>query len=521
MADYWFEQQLVIDPIKKEIAPGASVTLYDIADTGNASPLGLKDANGLPVTNPLTSSAEGFVAGVFAPVVQVKYVAPDGLAVIVATSFKAMLDEAIAAKEFVQGIGIGTVATGITAAASIDETGKLSLILPQGPKGDTGPAGPTGPQGPGGAVMGIFENFAPANFRRFRAALARQRDGGQPAGINIYGDSDSSGYQANLMSDYRRGFGGRAARILDRDFWPANDGIIFTRIGGIIPQADPRFTLGAGWSEFADTSQGPAGSGSVQGGANSAGTLDITLDSVDSFTVYQPSYSTGSTAVAVWIDNDAPTTVNAQGANGIVKTTVKTTSVGTHTLHIKNNSSSTAYVLAVEGFDSTNRQMRVTAVGVTGGDAGKWNTPRGNNEPWTSQQIIWNPDFAGPDLVVINMSINPHNNGMDKTTYKTAMTTMIQNAKAVADVILIASAPGGAADYPGSTWADYLQWQRELAIENNAGLINMQDRWGPYATANAAPYLLWHDQDHPTTAGYWDLGQALADAVRLAAGRAS
>jgi len=368
------------------------------------------------------------------------------------------------------------------------------------------------------ATRGIYENFSPQNFRRFRAALARQRAGGAVARIGAYGDSNSNGYQAaDATALYSRGYAARAREILNKEFAPSRDGIIFSRIGGANGKPDQRFTLGAGWTEFTATDHGPAGSGSVVGTGITAGTLDVALPDVNSFTVYLPRFSNGATSVSIWIDNEAATVVSVNGVSAMLAITVTTSTVGAHVLRVKIDSTGSAYVQAVEGYDSTTPAMRWTAVGRNGGTANEFNFA--GTAPWNPQQLTFGPSVPVPDLIFLNLSINSHNAGVGESAYKAPMSILIAKAKAVADVILVASAAGGYGS--AETWPSYLQWQRDLAATHGCGVINMQDRWGTYALANSAPYSFWSDPDHPTLSGYWDMGQAVAEAVRLAAGRSA
>ena len=367
------------------------------------------------------------------------------------------------------------------------------------------------------APLGIYENFDPANFRRFRAALARQRAGGAVARINVYGDSNSAGYQAGLGADYTRGFAACAATILEGTYGPSRTGVIAPAIESA-PAVDPRFTLGSGWSGFLSTSQGIGGSGSLQGTGLTAGTASIVGTNVNAFDVYFARYAGGPATVDISIDAGAAVHTACNGANAVVKATVTTGTVGTHTLNIKNATTGTSYVLGVEGYDNTQTGLRWTAVGILGGTSDNWNLAD-SGDPWSPSSLNFGPSLPAPDLTVINLSINAHTAGTTQAAYLASMSTFITKAAAVGDVILIASAPGGSGDV--STWGDFLTSQRTLAATFGCGLINMPTRWGVYAAASASPYLLWHDADHPTIAGYWDLGQALADGVRLAAGRSA
>ncbi|KHL01921.1 hypothetical protein [Sinomonas humi] len=119
--------------------------MYDVSDTGNTTPLPLKDLSGRPLRNPLTSSADAFLPEFTTTSPQVKLVA--GTLAVSHASYKALLAEARAAKEFVQGIGVAgttTAEAGAPAAATIDGKGQFAFTIP---KGDTGAKGDKGEPG--------------------------------------------------------------------------------------------------------------------------------------------------------------------------------------------------------------------------------------------------------------------------------------------------------------------------------------------------------------------------------------
>lgn len=142
MTTYAFDSQLVADPVTLQIAANASVAVYDSADTGNTTPLTLTDLNGLPLGNPLTSTAQGFIPAFQTTSSQVKLVG-GGLTVL-ASSYQGLKSDADAAKSFVQGIGVAatnTAATGSPAAVSIDSNGQMTFTIPAGPQGPQGADG--------------------------------------------------------------------------------------------------------------------------------------------------------------------------------------------------------------------------------------------------------------------------------------------------------------------------------------------------------------------------------------------
>lgn len=157
MADYPYEGQLIADPVTFQRAVNASITVYDANDTTNSTPLALKDGSGLPLTNPLTSSADAFTQPFYAPSQDIKLVGA-GLTVFI-SSAKGMRDAAAAAAAAASvAAGEAEAAAGerVTAAV-VNGSGKLILTKANGatqdagsvigPKGAEGLQGPQGPAG--------------------------------------------------------------------------------------------------------------------------------------------------------------------------------------------------------------------------------------------------------------------------------------------------------------------------------------------------------------------------------------
>lgn len=370
------------------------------------------------------------------------------------------------------------------------------------------------------AAAGSFENFTPANFRRWRAAIARSRAGGKVARVSVYGDSNTTGFQLASGSDYSRSYGERARSIIDGSFGPARRGLVPPVIyanGSQFQVIDPAYTLGSAWKMSTATGQGIGENRPVEA-SSTGGTLDFAATGVNSFTIYAARYGGGPQTMRAWIDSESATTFSLQGATDVAKITVSTATVGSHVLHVEYGGSGTAYVNAIEAFDSTLRGSRWTYVGIPGGVVNQW-AATAADEPWAPNRFSYTSSGADPDVVVFNLMINSHSQAQPILEYKNQLRVVINQARVQADVILVASAAAGSGD--ASTWSDYLQAQRELAIELGCGLINVQGRWGAYSLANAAPYSFWADTDHPTVAGYWDMGEALASGLRLAAGRSA
>jgi hypothetical protein len=113
MTDYIHDAALVADSASFQRAPNASITVYDADDATNAVPLVLKDLNGLPLPNPLTSSQDAFTPAFVTSSAQVKLVG-GGLTVVL-NSFQGLREDALAAQ--VEAQAAKTAAQGAQTAA--------------------------------------------------------------------------------------------------------------------------------------------------------------------------------------------------------------------------------------------------------------------------------------------------------------------------------------------------------------------------------------------------------------------
>lgn len=150
MADYPYDGQLIADPVTFQRAQNAQISVYDANDVNNTTKLALKDASGLALPNPLTSSADAFTVPFYAPSQDIKLVGA-GLTVFV-SSAKGMRDAAAAAASAAQEAASEAVtAAGDRVTTAAVTAGKLILtkatgeqidagavIGPQGAKGDKG-----------------------------------------------------------------------------------------------------------------------------------------------------------------------------------------------------------------------------------------------------------------------------------------------------------------------------------------------------------------------------------------------
>ncbi|NWL13327.1 hypothetical protein DM793_18845 [Paenarthrobacter nitroguajacolicus] len=119
MADYTYESELVADPFTFQRAANSAITVYDVNDESESNPLALKDLNGLPMTNPLTSSADAFVPPFVTTSPQVKMVG--GGLKVAKPSFQGVRDEAVAARSAAEDAQLAAEQAGANAAEVAQE----------------------------------------------------------------------------------------------------------------------------------------------------------------------------------------------------------------------------------------------------------------------------------------------------------------------------------------------------------------------------------------------------------------
>lgn len=119
MADYTYESELVADPFTFQRAANSAITVYDVTDENETTPLALKDLNGLPLPNPLTSSADAFVPPFVTSSPQVKMVG-GGLRVA-KSSFQGVRNEAVAARLAAENAQAEAATAGANAAEVAQE----------------------------------------------------------------------------------------------------------------------------------------------------------------------------------------------------------------------------------------------------------------------------------------------------------------------------------------------------------------------------------------------------------------
>lgn len=120
MADYPIGMELVVDPDNPmNVVVNGSVGIYAPEDTAGTTLLALKDANGFPLANPLTSNAYGFLPPFLPPIPQVRWISGEFTGFY--NSFIGLRDEAVAAKNAAQDAQAEAASAGANAAEVAQE----------------------------------------------------------------------------------------------------------------------------------------------------------------------------------------------------------------------------------------------------------------------------------------------------------------------------------------------------------------------------------------------------------------
>lgn len=158
MTDYFYDMDLVVDPLNPaNVVANGQVSIYDPADTTGATLLALKDPSGLPLPNPLTSNANGFLPPRIATVPQTMW--KSGGFTGYFNSYKGLRDEAVGAVSAAQSAAndASAAAAQVVTTAAVDGSGALVLTKAsgatvnagnvKGQKGDKGDKGDKGLDG--------------------------------------------------------------------------------------------------------------------------------------------------------------------------------------------------------------------------------------------------------------------------------------------------------------------------------------------------------------------------------------
>lgn len=339
---------------------------------------------------------------------------------------------------------------------------------------------------------GIDQQLVPTGLRRARAAIAAAAAGVSDCRIAWMGDSTSVGVGG---TNHSKSPAAALTRLLQGRGLPAyNDGVFGTHNTSTW---DSRVTYGGSWVQsFWYTGRG------FQIASLAAGTLTFTP--ADQFDRIRFFYATSTSSGEFTVDIGAGTiaTINADTTLGFTSQTVSV-AAGSYTISCGHlNTKDQVFLKGIETTLSTSPRIHVATLGRSGALAVNFTDP-------TSSAIGDYPFLTeyAPDLAILTLTINDSNAGTSVATYETQIEELLTHLDGVGCDVLFC-VPPGSSPQP----ANYSSY---LSVVRNAGVpvLELQDRWGVYADANAAG--LMSDTLHPGSAGNADWAQAVVEALRL------
>ncbi|QAY16082.1 hydrolase [Arthrobacter phage Elesar] len=341
-------------------------------------------------------------------------------------------------------------------------------------------------------------NFKPAQVFRLRTALAKAAAGAALANVGFVGDSTVAGTNGGNAP------GTTAWPVLFRNMLPGmgypSAGSGFVAAYRAASASDTRWTYGAGWG---------GANGNSNKVANSTTTNALVFTSVETGTQTHVYYSNAGGPFTVSVDGGSAVTVTPTGASTMGVLTATGLADTTHTITIT-RTSGTVEIFGVE-IRRTTTGVRIYNAGIAGAKVASL-----ANSTWDSVAQTVAGGAASQftaDAIFLCCEINDMTGGggsvVDAATYKTQMQTAINNLKVNgASLVLITANPVQTGDFTAYTKALY-----DLADTNDLPLIDMQDRWGSYTTANARGMM--GDTVHPSPAGNAEFTRAVLNALGL------
>jgi hypothetical protein len=296
--------------------------------------------------------------------------------------------------------------------------------------------------------------------------------------------------------------------------YPMGTGLVtaYNNNGGTGTPTDARWAFDAGWVYAG----GSYGFGNIQlhrrstaTGNNATFTSDILSTNVDIWTfgnttalTYTVRDNTGATISTGTITPNAATATLVQALTGLVNA---------KTVVVTSTAAGAAFILGVNVRPAS--AVEVSGFGFWGAEASDFIPAQWFN-PY--QDVI---SYA-PNLAIVQLDVNEAVHAKTTTALQTNLSTIVAGLQAAgSDVALVASCQptgvptGGSTALTAAAWSTFRNAVYNVADTYKTPLIDITDRFGPYATANANGMM--YDVNHPNGAGYTDTALAVFHALNL------
>lgn len=358
------------------------------------------------------------------------------------------------------------------------------------------------------ALLGVrpyYRNFTPDKFRRWRLAKANAAKGLGFAKILTMGDSTTRGTQNSLGNQQAKN-----AYPADLAAMLSNSGVQAkwqSVIGGgsaadPINSDDDRITFSGSTVLSAVTSMGGLVTWLPSSGAKFDFAPSGSFDTIDIY--YCRGTTNGSFTVGV-DGGEAISTVNSNGTNGPLKTTV-TTTLGTHVVNLAWASGGSCYIIGVDCYDSTTKSIRILNCGWPGSFASDL-VASGTYSSWNTFGLV------AADLTIVDIGINHWANSSTYpvSSYQANLATLVDKITLSSDIILKTPVPSR--DIAVATQQGYVDAMIQVGMDRSLPIIDGWRRWDPSNPLSS----FYDDMRHPNTPGYSDVAEAIFHGLRLAA----
>jgi hypothetical protein len=272
---------------------------------------------------------------------------------------------------------------------------------------------------------------------------------------------------------------------------------------------DPRVSSST-WTY--DATRTTAG-GNLFGAVSSATLSFLPGTNVDTFEIGYVA-APGKDTINVNIDGSAPATgsatINSNASLALLKSTVKPASAGSHTLNLVAGTLVGGFLLmGVKAYNSTTPAIDIVNCGWPGSTTANWN----------DGTFVWSPlnaiQYHAPHLTIIELGPNDWNNSVSVATSVANLQAIITTAKLSGDVLIVGPPQSNpATKASAASQAQFLAAYQSLALANNVSYVSWADRFGSWASANAAGYMF--DDIHGNQIMYSDFGDRLVSMLTSA-----
>lgn len=350
-----------------------------------------------------------------------------------------------------------------------------------------------------GVVDNLY-NVKGTSFRKFKKALTRTRLGLADTKILCAGNSNVLGYgTSDANRTNKNGYPAQLARLMASQGLPAVEGMTVPQVNGLI--LDNRLASTGTWDgAAASAGLGWGSNGGIKGywfcntdlstRTFSPGT-GVFWDRAD---IYYTSHTTTGNAT-IQATGGAAFNLTAGGVtlvNAVVqKTTISAGSLAdTNTVTITKSGTAPIFILGIEVWNSTKKQIRIANAGIASSSAFGWNGFNASFPNLRSGKCI---EAYQPDLTIFSIGTNDaHISNRTQAQFAADLNALIANAQVSGDVLLVGDWPYGIAD--AGKLALINSYNQGMRFQGSPHL-DSYTRMGSYSSYNAAGYM-FGDQLH-------------------------